>query len=1314
MNFKFLFGTALLAGLLGASAPALDLMDGKMYAVPAKKPPVIDGKLDDWDTSGKEWIAISRDIADRFSGEVMVMYDDDALYLAVEALTAGGPMINHAKPGEKTWNGHSIEFRCIADPTVPFPLDIAENDRNHPSVKQWADRINTLSIWEETITHTPHITITNAPPFNGTRNETDPEDVKIKFSDLKDPERYIMEARIPWSRLGVPDGKNPFKPGDQMTAFWTVIWPQSLTQRAECLRVAPTNNFGWHYFGVKNWGRIEFAPTGDLKPRNPSLAEYLEATQTVPDADSFTVEMPEKGLLSVNIVDEQGNILREIAGGELHDRGPVTLYWDGYDWYGNPQPPGTYQWRAYVHQPLTPVFAGAAGTSAKVPYETSDRKGNWGGNMGPPTSVAGAEDGIYLLWGSNEGGNAIVKIDYDGNVLWRNTPYVIEGGYGPHISIVANDKYVYVLSGWFNTFVTRYDARNGLTAPFGEKRFLTIDDFGATPPQQLRWNAPMPSANALAVNDRELFVPFHYRGVIKVYDAESGEFKRELQLPWVRGITLNEKGDLYALSGRDTNGWHGDSRRIWRFDGAAGSARPVLTMTSGLCENPWGIAVRGNDLFVSDNGHSNRVYRYTNGKLSGSFGQPGGRAWGGKYDSKSLLYPAGIAFDARGRLWIPESALPNVFKAIDPATLEVKQELFGDVGYCPPAWPDADDPLQVYVKEYFTNGIIRSQLKGDGTSAGADAYWNFRELPWPHELTEWASNYRVPFSFRGPKNQKYMYATALNSLPATLVRQDGYELKPVNYLANFDEQSAGPGGLRIWTDVNGNGQVEPEEQSTVTELGGRKLEVPGNRLWQMGTSTIRPDGTLYVVGSDNCAYRIPLKEALPSGALVWDWSKSQLAAQEIVPFARIPIYYTARETIMGIDVADDGTMFFSFNANLPYANERWREQLKFGLGHSGRFNAVKVTAFDPAGKRLFLAGRKATGVLGDGEMYHHWAQAGLLGDQYVAVASEWTPFTLYTRDGFFVQSLLADPNRGETPSPYSLGGGETFSGQLRYYPKTNECYLYTGNTHGMVYRLDGLDANGRIKGEKRFSGTMKLTRQVDPFAVTREAAHAVLLPLTDPLTSGNWGDSPVELYDNSDQPLAKLDLGYDANYLYARFRVRSPRPFVNQADDPALVFKQGDAVGLYFGPAAKHNTPGADDVRLLGTVFRGKPAVIGMFAESKLKQPYEYFTTAGGRWKFDFVGVIPGAQAKFQQQPEGYVLELAIPRSALPGYELKPGAKLGFEAEVLLSGNGVRGLQAISRNHLFTPRSAGQAKMVDDIPSEARLYPQYWGSVTVK
>lgn len=1296
--------TGVLAGaMLCGSLGALDIMDGKMYAVPAPGKIKIDGKLDDWDHSGKEWLALSREVADRFSGEVMVMYDDDALYLAADMRTAGGPMKNTNKPGEKPWIGHNIEFRCIATPKAPHPLRIARDDIGDPSVKPYAPYIKTMAIWMETVTGTPHITFQDGPPYKG-KMIHDPEGVQLAFGETKNPDRYQMEARIPWKFLGVENGKNPFRPGQAMTAFWTVLWPQSITQRAEALRIAPTTGFGWAWHGVSKWGRIIFAKDNNLKQRNPDLKTYLAQTAEIPDCDSFTVDLPKDGMLSVGIAGKDGKIIREIAGGEFHKKGKVTLYWDGFDWRGNKMPTGEYTWKAYMHDPLKVTFTGAAGTSARVPYETQDGKGNWGGNMGPATAVSGDAQGLYYLWGSNEGGQSIVKTDSGGNVLWRTTPYVIEGGYGPHVSVSANKKYAYVLSGWFNTFITRYDAKNGLTAPFGDKRFIAVDNFGRTPPQQLDWNKPMPSANTIIATDAEVFVPLHYKGKINVYDAETGTLKRTLSCDWARGAALDQNGNLYVLSMRDTNGWHNRGAEIYRFSGAQGKPQLYMRLPRQV-QNPWSMAAHNGKLYISDNGYSNQIWIAENKKITGTIGKAGGRPWAGKYDSAGLLHPAGLYADRFGKLHVAQSAIPSVFQRYDLKTLKLENELFGEVGYCPPSWPDCDDPLTVYVKDYFSGGLIRSQLKGDGSSAGTNAYWRFTKMNWPYKLLSWISNYKVPRVFRGPGNLKYMFAAGLNPNPAVLVRMEGDSLTPVNY---FGTGGIRP-GLEVWGDRNGNGQIDPDEVRLITKLGGRTLD----GKWQAQASKIDDKGNIYLTGSDNKAYFIPFKNQGRHGCMEWDFDKSKVVVGEIIPGAGKPLFYTAREQITGIDEDSKGNLYLSFNTNLNYASPEWTRKLKFGLGHTGRFNAVKIVSFDPQGQQRFIAGRKATGVLRDGEMYHHWTQAGMLGDHYIAVGSEWTPFTLYTSDGFFVQTLLADPNRGETPSPFSLGGGETFAGQLRYFPERNEAYLYTGNTHGMVYQLEGLEKDGTIKGEKRFSGTMKLTRHQDPFARKTKEANAVFEHLSDPLKTGNWKNSAVDLYDNNGQKLAKIDFGYDSENLYARFAVQNKKAFINRADDPAMAFKMGDSVGLYLGKPGK-NGP-TDTVRILATVLRGKPVVIGLFPKSgTLKKPYEYFTAAGGHLNYEFAGIIPDSKAVFKQGDGGYTFEIAVPRRYLPDYELRDGGTVALEAEVLLSGNGIRGLQTLSRNHLFTPRSAGQAKMVDDIPSEARIYPQYMKEVKSK
>ena len=73
---------------------------------------------------------------------------------------------------------------------------------------------------------------------------------------------------------------------------------------------------------------------------------------------------------------------------------------------------------------------------------------------------------------------------------------------------------------------------------------------------------------------------------------------------------------------------------------------------------------------------------------------------------------------------------------------------------------------------------------------------------------------------------------------------------------------------------------------------------------------------------------------------------------------------------------------------------------------------------------------------------------------------------------------------------------------------------------------------------------------------------------------------------------------------------------------------------------------------------------------------------------------------------------MTVPRSFLE-FPIAPGAHLKGDVEVLLSGFKSQGLQAVSRNGLFSGGHS-ETTMTDDIPTEAWLYPQFWGDVMVQ
>ena len=346
-------------------------------------------------------------------------------------------------------------------------------------------------------------------------------------------------------------------------------------------------------------------------------------------------------------------------------------------------------------------------------------------------------------------------------------------------------------------------------------------------------------------------------------------------------------------------------------------------------------------------------------------------------------------------------------------------------------------------------------------------------------------------------------------------------------------------------------------------------------------------------------------------------------------------------------------------------------------------------------------------------MYHFWNMAGLANDKYIAGGSEWGQIYLYTADGFFVDALMNNPGDANLPGPYTFGG-ETSGGRVAYFPKTGELWAYSS---GMAYKVKGF-AKGAVEGESRSNGTVRLdkTYELPTVVAAAKAGPSAILPLAgDPLDGeASWKDVPVSVVNKDGKPLARAQAGYDKSFLYARIAVADSSPLENGATDDQLAFKHGDTAGIVLGPDRKGDANvGAGDTRFMAAMIGGKPRLIAMKAVTLgAKKPFEYFTPAGGKWTFEFVGEVPGGRVKLDKTGDGYTATFAVPLPFLE-FPLAPGVALKGDVEIRLSGAGQRGLQATSRNYLFTP-SKPETSMTDDVPTEARMYPEYWGPVEIK
>jgi hypothetical protein len=389
------------------------------------------------------------------------------------------------------------------------------------------------------------------------------------------------------------------------------------------------------------------------------------------------------------------------------------------------------------------------------------------------------------------------------------------------------------------------------------------------------------------------------------------------------------------------------------------------------------------------------------------------------------------------------------------------------------------------------------------------------------------------------------------------------------------------------------------------------------------------------------------------------------------------------------------------------------KEMMAGLGHTAESNIAKFAKFGPDGKLLWMAGRKATAGAKPGEIYHFYTIGGLVGDNYVAGCSQWGTTCFYTSDGFYVDTIMNDPATMPPAGPYTFSS-ETMGGRVQAFPKLGKVYDYI---NGGIYAIDGFDDKLKVAGEQRMHGTVALDKVYETADTAAQVPSSIqIVALSgDVSRAATWGAAPVSTLMAGSGTLATAQAGYDKDNLYAKLHVVDDTPLQNGGDDPSVVFKGGDVVGLDLGPAGDRNKPVLGDLRILAAKMNGQNRLVAMKPISaQQKNVRSYFTPASGTKHFDFVGDIPGGKVVLTADAggKGYSALMTVPRSFLE-FPITPGTHLKGDVEVLLSGFKSQGLQAVSRNWLFSGGHV-ETTLVEDIPTEAWLYPQFWGDIMVK
>ena len=924
-----------------------------------------------------------------------------------------------------------------------------------------------------------------------------------------------------------------------------------------------------------------------------------------------------------------------------------------------------------------------------------------------------------------------MKTDYAGKVIWRKNPFV-GGGFGPFFAISTDSRFVYLTLGDQKVRLVRLNAATGELMTWGEGgptelplfevKAAMVPQF-ATPVEtrgaffkssnQAEVGAnmvPHPDALGMATHGGKLFVSSYAGDKILVVDTTSGKIEREIVCAGPRGLAVDSAGDLFAASYVP-----GKAAQIVRFTGATGNAMAVVA--KGV-EAPFDVAVdKDGKLYVSDLGQSQQVKVFdAQGALLKTFGKAGGRPWQGKYDPDAFLRPAGIALDAQGGLLVVESSIPKVISRLRASDGEVEARWYGPGVYWNSTWPMPEDPQEAFY--LLPGGIGRAHVAPEGKTGVPNAYWTPDKAGYP-AIQSVEDGIPQPETVRTSNGGLYLVHDAVDHaifvMNNDVVRPVATWRRVTEDKTRFPENTLGRPYIKVWIDASGDGLPQPEEESLLTKLANGQ---PVPEIADCTSSMhMEPNGDLYFMTQANSILKVPAAGFGENGMLRWNTAAASLVVPVVLP-GKQTMNTGYREGILGVRLASTGDLYTVFNTKVDgtggpyeYASPELAARKTVGMGHTSQFNVVKFARYDPQGRMMWMAGRKATAGAAPGEMYHAWNLAGLINDRYIASGSEWGCSDFYTHDGFFVDSLMNNPALAPAPGPYTFGG-ETSGGRVQYFPKLDEVWAYSS---GMAYRVRGFK-NGQIEGEQRASGTVNLDKAYD---APQDAAFAAvpapqIVRLTgDPLKNASvWDHVPQSRLLREKALLATAQLGYDDKFMYARLHVNDATPLQNGADMPELAFKGGDTAGIVLGSQA-HQQPGAGDIRLMAAEISGKPRLIAMKSvTSGAKKPFDY--TTGSTVHFEFVGDVPGGRVQIVRDADsrGYTATFAVPRAFLE-FDFAPGKTLQCDIEVRLSGAGARGLQVTERHYLFTP-SRAETTMVDDVPSEARLYPQFWGQAEVK
>lgn len=998
-----------LAALLLAAlaAPALQTDNHGIHAVPAPGKVAVDGKLGDWDLSGKVMMCYDvLSLKDVYSGTVAMMYDAEALYVAIhwkDPIPLGN---SHAPQfqADKGWAGDSVQLRFKTD------------------------RITHLTAWCYAPKSEPFINLdygkSLSEPFGGGSRNLFRKDgwtldggAEMAFLKDSDGKGYVQEMKLPWTLI-TNDGK---RPADSFRCGVELLWGEAdwpVHRYADNLADGTTSReFFWT--AHNSWGQVVLEPKGNLSlPSqpwdNPPGAEKAEG----PVALAYT--LPKDSRVTLAIDDANGKRVRNLLPAAERKQGENTDFWDCLDDDGNIVPPGTFTVKGLSQDGLHMNYVGSFASPGNPGWGTADGKGAFYGDHTAPQAVAAGADMLALACPMGEAGNHLIGVDLSGRRQWGLANRAAFGG--GRIALATDGKTLWIANGDGRDgkfTVWRCELATGKYSPWNRKDSdgKEVLDLEITPKDGLK------NCRAIALRDGKLAVVVAGERRLLVLDAETGDTLKDFKdMPAdMAACAFAPDGPLYLAAGKT----------LYHVDLATGKPS---ALSEGL-DAPQGLAVgKDGKLYVSQRGAKMDVEIFdAQGTRLGAIGKPGGRPATGLFDAAGMLNPAQLALDAKDRLWVAEENLQPKRTSVWNLDGSLAFDLVGSTAYCAggsvnpfdhtrgfcekveykldfakgkfrplSTLPDALGTGSEYIAKYCrVGGREYVQFRGTARNAGmVKIYLRLPDGSWRH-VAEWGNvgDSRAPEDY----NQKF---------------------KSPLWDGLF-------GKAFLWVDLNDDGEAQRDEIQTKDVRLGRYY-------WGQ---TMGDDLTVVVPTADECLL------FKPQGFTAGGAPKYSFAATSSVK----PRGGMNGEGMLAMG---DGRLFLNqtpLQAVGPDGKILWTYPSKYVSVH-GSHNA-------PAAMPGLLIGPSSfygTAPTPAGEVFY---LNGNLGQNFI-----------FTADGLWVQSLFNDcrgwydvPAKAVPGMPCDAmtAGGESFGG---FFCKSDDGKFYTvgGATAAIVMEVSGLESLKRF------------------------------------------------------------------------------------------------------------------------------------------------------------------------------------------------------------------------------------------------------------